>query len=611
MNKKGFTLFTALVSFVLILLTSMLVQTMIKAERDRTEVISNIEEQAEMQAMADLARAEALQTFNYSIRKSIEDYFDSETDLVNPIEIYPQYHSFEEIKDDFSDRFLGADENSDKFVNEMAHNLVNSFPGKKFIGPYEISIELKGADATERQAIIKEGLKELYRHSIENGKFFEVVDCEEGNPEDCLGTFYLTLKTKDLEDEVYESLPQIKVKNYRTQRVLQESIFPKGNIKFYIPIRLFKVMAEARSLALEYGEETGNLWKNNYGLFSPRIHNEIEEMKLGICDPGYCNARDNPYIPPSEKNMLTRTCPNTSGFSYDVPVKCTSDLIARGICSGSGTVLLYNPNTVVQSDNQGNALEELVAKRLCYIAAYNIGTGKFLDQNPGDSLELVGNPLGEQQCSATTDNRISMTIISRTRNSAKNSELLQGTFSGVSTQTGFTGSYNANSNLGGGSPCPMTWSGNMWNTHGVGIDSNDKIIEKTKNDSSCLSYSTAHSNQYTTCSEISRIVVKISFRETDEKYIIDKEREPVYVVELIDNYFTPEDSDDPFHQNRRFEINNSNCGLKENPINGINQGCYASQWECKSYGPSPSNPMDMGGVPGADGTASGGCEVTP
>ena len=43
MDKKGFTLFTALVSFVLILLSAMLVQTMIKAERDRTEVITNID----------------------------------------------------------------------------------------------------------------------------------------------------------------------------------------------------------------------------------------------------------------------------------------------------------------------------------------------------------------------------------------------------------------------------------------------------------------------------------------------------------------------------------------------------------------------------------------
>lgn len=132
MDRKGFTLFTALVSFVLILLSAMLVQTMIKAERDRTEVISNIQEQAEMQAMADLTRAEALQTFNYIIRKEIETYFNY-NNRKYPLIIYPQDHNFSEIRDDFAQRFFGAgrDSNGTQFVNQMAITLTSSLPQTK------------------------------------------------------------------------------------------------------------------------------------------------------------------------------------------------------------------------------------------------------------------------------------------------------------------------------------------------------------------------------------------------------------------------------------------------------------------------------------------------
>ena len=132
MDKKGFTLFTALVSFVLILLTAMIVQTMIKAERDRTEVISNIEEQAEMQAMADLTRAEALQTFNYSLRKGIENYFDNSGEGKNSIQILAQDYTFEELKGNFARRFFGTFQDpgeqaqaGDVFAKQMEESISN------------------------------------------------------------------------------------------------------------------------------------------------------------------------------------------------------------------------------------------------------------------------------------------------------------------------------------------------------------------------------------------------------------------------------------------------------------------------------------------------------
>ncbi len=73
--EGGFTLFTALVAFLLIVLAGLLVQSMIHSESVTSDILSDVEEQVEMQAIADLARADGLQVFNYGIRYSIEDYY--------------------------------------------------------------------------------------------------------------------------------------------------------------------------------------------------------------------------------------------------------------------------------------------------------------------------------------------------------------------------------------------------------------------------------------------------------------------------------------------------------------------------------------------------------
>ncbi len=567
MNKKGFTLFTALVSFVLILLSAMLVQTMIKAERDRTEVISNIEEQAEMQAMADLTRAEALQTFNYTIRKRMEEYFSNPT---NTIEIYPQENNFQEIQEKFAERFFGAGGTGDQFINDMAVTITESMPSTKFIGPYEISVKFKGTGVTEQKEILFASLKELFKKSVEAGEFFEVVNCENGNPQDCLGTFYLNLDTSDLSEETYESFPQIKVHNPRTQRILQESIFPKGKIKIYVPIRLFKAIAEARSLALEYEKETGNSWKTNYGLFSPRIHNEIEEMKLGICDPSYCSLRTNPYVPPENKNMQI-PCPNTTGFpvaEINYPsVKCTTDLLERGLCFDSSgnpvavgrKILSYSPNTAPNTteenlfdpNNQGKKISELAGKRLCKLIQENIATGDYLDFDSADDFILGQDDSYAFVCNLSDRKKVSMSIISTTRNSVKVD--LQGAGS-ASLDPGFNRRYNANNNYGGTASCPQNSASNslLWGTYGIGINADNKIIQKTKDSASCLGFPLGITPNYATCSEVSKIAIRIPFKETNKNYIIDKTNKPVYVIELIDDKFTPDSYTDAFHQTTRF-----------------------------------------------------------
>ncbi|MBU2099623.1 hypothetical protein KKB11_00130 [Candidatus Micrarchaeota archaeon] len=599
MDRKGFTLFTALVSFVLILLSAMLVQTMIKAERDRTEVISNIQEQAEMQAMADLTRAEALQTFNYIIRKEIETYFNY-NNRKYPLIIYPQDHNFSEIRDDFAQRFFGAgrDSNGTQFVNQMAITLTSSLPQTKFVGPYTISIKLKKTQDETEQEILFGSLKKMFDESVEEGEFFEVVECKNGNPEDCKGTFYLNLKLADLDDTTYESFPQIKVYNPRTGRVLQESIFPKADLRLYVPIRLFKAIAEARALALEYEKEQGSSWRENYGLFSPRIHNEIEEMKLGMCDPGYCNVRSDPFVAPKEKNMA-EPCPNTVGNSpYDKEIYCPQIFTQRGIncTTGNPTGFSYDPNI---KDNQEKTLENLVEINLCAISKENYKQKKYFSDGSFQLTQISG--AGWQGCEAGEEGKILILADTTTKNSVKiNPEINTGS---VTPGDPIFFPYNANEDIGSkSSNCPMTSSANssltLWGSFGIGIEDN-RIVKKAIEESDCLDYPAYGGSGYVTCSEVTKIRIRVPFKETDQKYIINKSIEPVYVIELVDNKFNSASSE--FHQEEKFSVDTSTCGLT-NSTSSSAISCNIREWQCNSFLSDP-------GTPGISPAQTGGCEV--
>ena len=106
MNGKGFNLFTALISFLLILLAVLLVQSMIQAERSATDTVDHIESRSKLEATAEMARADAMQVFNYALRKKIEDW------LIRPdtgvVFLDLEDTSWEEIQDQFAESKFGS-----------------------------------------------------------------------------------------------------------------------------------------------------------------------------------------------------------------------------------------------------------------------------------------------------------------------------------------------------------------------------------------------------------------------------------------------------------------------------------------------------------------------
>ena len=94
LNEKAFNLFTALVAFILIILAIVLVNNMTMTEVEIVNTINDIETQVQMQAVADIIRADTLHYIEYTTRQKIEDYFNK-----NPLPI--------NMEDDWKDVVAG------------------------------------------------------------------------------------------------------------------------------------------------------------------------------------------------------------------------------------------------------------------------------------------------------------------------------------------------------------------------------------------------------------------------------------------------------------------------------------------------------------------------
>ncbi len=373
MNQRAFNLFTALVSFVLIMLTILLINSMTETESGTVATINDISAQSQMQTAADLARADAIQVFNYGLRYRIEEWLSRPTNwyLLQPGK------TWSEIKQDYACvnfggcRSAGSENSGVQFADITSKTMVGILEVGQTFGRYEITLE-----KDERQLF--EALVATTTKSIESGDFFEVVDCD--MPEtnftaeqirNCLGTFYVKLKLSSLAPEEYEKLPKIVVKNSATGDYLKQGILPHADLRIYVPLRIFKAIAQSK-----YYADNRVFNKNDF----------FKSMMLGMCDPGSCAPRTDPTGTTGKRDIPDSACPGSKGT---VP----------GIDNGKGPIKKWpaknSDGSIVDYDADDpssikDALQLLVGKQLCSDAA----TLDLIDVDPADGLNLIQDNSG-------------------------------------------------------------------------------------------------------------------------------------------------------------------------------------------------------------------------
>lgn len=364
MNERAFTLFTALVSFLLIGLAYLLIDSMILSERNTTDTISSIDEQAEMQSVADLARADAIQVFSFGVRYQMEIWLTDEENEFYQMEPENAQGSFQQMIDDFAAAEFGSDtitvngelvQKNVKFANRMAEHLSNVLNKVTEYKGYEVTLE---SDKTTLREIVET----IVATGVNEKKFLEPIKCEENKCE--IGTFYINMDLTKLSDAEYEKLPLIVVKSQASGRTIKQPILPKGNIRIYIPLRVFKALHASKKIAEMSVFEQGS-----------SIQKDLKEAGLGMCEAtSSCGVRSNPFQAAFSTKIEGNLCPG------DPRTILSGFVLQEQEVDSEFQVSSYNPSN---ASSTASALRQIVERKICDSVDREADTSIYYDSKDG------------------------------------------------------------------------------------------------------------------------------------------------------------------------------------------------------------------------------------
>lgn len=383
MNCRAFNLFTALVAFVMVLLVVILTNSMLQTEDKAIATVSDLSEQSEMQAVADLARADALQVFVYNMRFKMETWL---TNQYNWFTIFPEYKRWENVKTQYVTATFGGGRNQ-AFANEATQQISGTLSVGSSFGRYAISLDID----SQNQEKMREALVESINRRVIDGTFFDVIGCtvNSGSDFDSVdcdpGTFFVNLDLSRgafdpacnatdnwsnclLDDQYYENLPKVIVRKTGTNDILEVPVLPRSNVRIYVPLRIFKAIAHAH--------------KNGFAtVFSDQYRNRLKKFRLGLCDRRSCMPRNGDIQNPTVGGWVTEECPLRTGTGGDtLPIRFSI---------GTGGFSYDDDYAPGRSGSATSQLNSVVQKFLC---DPSVGVIKGFNPNPLETA--IPNPLG-------------------------------------------------------------------------------------------------------------------------------------------------------------------------------------------------------------------------
>ena len=300
LNNKGFTLFTALISLILVSISLALVFNMIATEETYLDLIQDQASMSDLITMGDLAKADAFNSFLISLRSKWEEYKSDENSKFTITRKQVDMNW-----DDFVNNFVKVDFFEKNFAGYFAQSLLYNLEYKQNPPGYAITIKKDVGSMVDNVYQDNNSFNSIIEQIfIDGGQKVDIVDCDQED-DSCNGSFYLTLDTTQLSDSNYELLPIITVLRYKTNQVIQRPILNRQVYKIYMPWRGFQAFRVARRMALGDAEreEIPAISENYNGLFDPALHNNLEQARLGFCDPGTCSPRPGFFTTPETKGF--------------------------------------------------------------------------------------------------------------------------------------------------------------------------------------------------------------------------------------------------------------------------------------------------------------------
>lgn len=283
-NFKGFNLFSIIVAATLLMIGTILISTLVSTEETTSTEIYMMTSDFELSDAASLARADALQTFNYQFRKEIQNYLNYSTKMDSAgfpiLDTEGDYSNFDNVVRAFERVILLADpdepndvNNLSLVINRISNRTIESFPEGRY-GKYIVSISDTSRVAVDNTTEII--LKAISDDFDSGNRFLDVVGCDAFECE--IGSFYFNIPLNKIDPVVYEKLPKIVVRDITTNEEMKIPLLPRSNLKIYIPLRFFKAIHHAR---------------DNLEAIKLSEH-DLTDARLGYCDTGSCVPREHP-----------------------------------------------------------------------------------------------------------------------------------------------------------------------------------------------------------------------------------------------------------------------------------------------------------------------------
>jgi len=295
-DKKGFTLFTALVGFIIIGITVLVLQHLDNSESNYNQIFITIQAQTEINTLKDILRLDSYSYVSLLLVERISNYFDGEKFVLSQKTWGEQTNTFEK------EYFLGTNNQT-----PVTNFLVNAYATQieKFSGDYKIKYKFLIYDPTQlllpgseidlfqpdfkpntnlgKTSQVLSNSVQAYASLPNSGelKLLDVVGCadfgDEIYAEKCKnGTFYIPIDLSKLSDpKDYENILRILIYRYFDKASLDDAILPKNKIKLYVPIRLFGAMSKFMETVAAFNDEV----YDGVGL---------KDLYYGSCDPVDC-----------------------------------------------------------------------------------------------------------------------------------------------------------------------------------------------------------------------------------------------------------------------------------------------------------------------------------
>jgi hypothetical protein len=302
MKTRGFTLFTALVAFVLIGISIAISQTFIGTEKILNERVSDLELQNKFINLADVMKNDSLQLINLDFKNLVENYFLSSRNEFDVTDDTPGGDDKAEVKEKFKELI----NTQDVYFSDALQILFNHFQNQQIEG-----VDLKYDDYTACRRTNNHMINDCSAgHYVANSTVRAAYDSQSQDSDDW-GAFINLDAGANMNFNDYDEFPKVSLSSTEGRLNIKEPVVPKEEFTFFFPLEILNKAYYARDDSKNNNDRSGKFKSGG------RIKR--------ICNPGDLYKHDE-YIAEKKEFVIDKTLAGKDiKFIYRLTESCNNN----------------------------------------------------------------------------------------------------------------------------------------------------------------------------------------------------------------------------------------------------------------------------------------------